>query len=219
MKKLKKRAILLLVSFVVFLIAAVAFTYGWYTKMVAVTAVEFEAAQWEFNASTQLDTIYVNVFRYYQVNPNSGEEEFGKLAAPGTQGFIPINLSAESSDTDVRYELIIDKSSMSNEFQQRIHFYRDPECTQEMFSNDEDSALTGSIPYGTMDMVRIYWKWVYEMTEVDPSASVEDQIAWDEFDTQVGKYPDLYEGLMNVKLLIRATQLMPVSTTAAASEE
>ena len=213
MKQMKRRAVLLIVSAVILVIVGIAITYGWYTKMVAVTGVEFEAAQWEFNANMQMDTIYVNAYRYYQVNPDTGEEEFGRLAAPGTQGFIPINMSAESSDTDVMYEIIVDKTTMGKEFQDRIRFYRDPACTEEMLSNEDQTALTGYIHYHTSEVIKVYWKWVYEMTELYPTASPEEQDEWNAFDTRVGKNPELYENLMDLKLIIRATQSAPQRET------
>ncbi len=210
--------VLLLLSSVIFL------TMAWYTKMVSVSGMEFHAAQWDFTANYAVDHIEINVFEYATL-------EKGR-AAPGTGGMIPLRLSAWQSDTDVEYAITIDRSQMSEEFRERIYFYylvdevvvengetvtkqkkvyfngspTDPEA--------KDEILRGEIKKnGEMNMY-IYWEWLYtapaSLTEgLEPAARLEVEAAWDEFDTAVGKNPELYVQDMNAKISIVGVEVEP----------
>lgn len=218
MKELKKKGILLLLSLLMLVAAGAYLTFAWYTKVTSVSGMEFNAAQWEFTANFEVDDIKVNVYSY--TTSNKG------MAAPGTAGVIPILLGAKQSDTDVDFEIYLDKSTMSPEFRERIYFY-----TKETMKAEElfDSAATnttgqqkimGKIDANGETTVNIYWKWVYEYKDV-PGADANDtakSLAFDEFDTLVGKKPDLYEPYMSATLSIVGTQSSPMIADNAASQ-
>lgn len=209
MGELKRRGILLLLSVLMLVSAGAYLTFAWYTKMTTVSGMEFHVAQWEFTANYEISDFQIEVMSYETLS--------GGKAAPGTKGEIPIRLGADKSDTDVSYEIWIDQSKMSAEFQQRIYFYKDQEMETPFVAS---SPITGDIDYGTSKTVTIYWKWIYEykdVPEVDTTASdfAEKSKAFDEFDTAVGKNPEMYRDQMTAVLSIVGTQKMPIGQTPA----
>lgn len=211
MNNIKRKGILLAVSILLLIAAGVYLTLGWYTKMTSVGGMQFDVARWDFSANYSIGDFQLNVYKYSQVDGGSGEK-----AAPGTSGEIPVLLSAESSEADVNYNLTIDKSSMSKEFQERVFFYKDAAMTQLI---TPDVTLTGTIKKGNSTTVTIYWKWIYEFKDIPKSGGktvdgydlVENETSttFDEFDTAVGKRPDLYEPQMNATLKISGLQSEP----------
>ena len=208
----------MLLSLLMLVAAGAYLTFAWYTKVTSVSGMEFNAAQWEFSANFEVDDIKVNVYSY--TTSNDG------MAAPGTAGVIPIRLGADQSDTDVDYEIYLDKSTMSPEFRERIYFYKDKDMT-ELFdsasANTDEQKIAGKIDANGTTTVNIYWKWVYEYKDVpgvDKKATDfnEKSLAFDEFDTLVGKKPDLYEPYMSATLSIVGTQSSPMITDNAASQ-
>lgn len=198
------------------LAAVISLTVAWYTKMVSSMGMEFHVAEWDFSANFAVDDIIVNVFEYQSLNEN--------MAAPGTRGFIPLRLSTELSDTDVNFTITIDRTTMSDEFRARIFFYYLDEENAKVYlggspdAPDEDNTFTGIIPRedlggnGGVANVKLYWEWLYEAP-----ASVTDPLereAWDEFDTNVGRNPELYAKDMVAKISIVGVQVEPTETTA-----
>lgn len=206
---LKKKGVLLAISILLLVAAGIYFTLAWYTKMTSVSGLEFDVAKWDYSANYSIGDYQLNVYEYSNVN--------GDKAAPGTAGEIPIVLTATSSDDDVEYKLTIDKSTMSPEFQERIFFYEDPEMEQMI---TETSSLTGVIERGGESTVTVYWKWIYEFGEIPTGyGKVENETAesFDEFDTEVGKHPDLYEPKMNATIVITGLQEKPKQTDATST--
>ena len=211
MKNIKRKGILLAVSIFLLIAAGVYLTLGWYTKMTSVSGMKFDVARWDFSANYSIGDFQLNVYKYGEVDDGSG-----KKAAPGTAGKIPVLLSAEGSETDVNYNLTIDKSTMSKEFQERIFFYSDADMTTMITPDD---TLTGTIKKGGNTTVIIYWKWVYDISGIPKSGGKtadgydlipnETATTFDEFDTAVGKRPDLYEPQMNATLKISGLQSEP----------
>ncbi len=202
MNNIKKKGILLAVSILLLLVVGIYFTLAWYTKMTSVGGMNFNVAKWDFDANYSIGDLYLNVYSYTHVN--------GGLAAPGTSGEMPILLSAEDSDTDISFLITIDKTTMSNEFQERIYFYKDKEM-QQMIT--PDSTITGIIDAGGTTTVKIYWKWIYEFSDIPTGyGTIENETAalFNEFDTAVGKRPDLYESKMNAAIRISGLQTDPV---------
>lgn len=182
-------------------------TTAWFTKMVSVTGMEFSVAQWDFAANQTVDDMIINVYEYATLNDN--------LAAPGTAGYIPMTLSATHSDTDVEYYVTVDKSTMSEEFQNRIYFYYlDSNGTRHEFM-DDGNDMTGIIPHGTSISITIYWEWIYELEfdlQEGQQLTEEQQEAIEthnEFDTKVGENPSLYKQCMNAKVKIAGVQVVP----------
>jgi hypothetical protein len=205
MGELKRRGMLLLLSALMLVSAGAYLTFAWYTKMTSVSGMEFNAAQWEFTANYEVSDFNINVMSYDALNE-------GK-AGPGTKGEIPIVLGAVQSDTDVDYEIWIDKSTMSKEFQDRIYFYVDKAMTTEFVST---TPLEGTIKKGQSETVTIYWKWIYEykdMPGVNQSAAdfAENSKEFDKFDTEVGKHPEMYRDQMSATLSIVGTQKSPAA--------
>ncbi len=213
-KVLSTRLILLGVSGVLLVSSFVYMTTAWYTKMVSTSGLQFEAAQWEFSANFAVSDQQLNVYEYSTLNQ--------ERAAPGTGGVIPIELAAYQSDTDVDYMISIDRSSMSDEFRQRIFFYYmdgqtkhylhgspdDPDAQAEPLKGTIQRTLPaedGKEPETNKITVLVYWEWVY-----GPKEGSDDAIkAWDDFDTKVGKNPEMYAADMNAELSIVGTQSHP----------
>lgn len=204
MKPVLKKGAMLGLSLLLLTAAAIYLTTAWYTKMVSVSGVEFKAAQWDFTANHTVDDMVINVYEYASLNE--------KLAAPGTAGWIPITLGATESDTDINFQISVDKSSMSEEFQARISFYYKNAAGERQELGSAEQFLSGVIPHGGQTTANIYWEWLYEApaTVTDPQA----RTAWDEFDTQVGQNPALYVGDMSATLSIAGAQSVPVQSAA-----
>jgi hypothetical protein len=115
MKPLRRKLLMLIISFLLLIAAVIYATSAWYTKMVSVADMEFKVARWDFAANQQLDDMVLNIYEYSTLN--------NQLVAPGTAGYIPIQLTAEGSDTDIDYYITVDKSKMSEEFKKRIRIY------------------------------------------------------------------------------------------------
>ena len=167
MKDLKKRGTLLILSLLVLTVAILVLAFAWYTKMNTISGLDFDVAQWEFNANQQADDFLVNVFKYANVTDQK--------AAPGTSGYVKVELSALNSDTDVGYYLYVSKDSMDPEFQKRLFFYTDKECTKEFDYSalrpmSENTVSSGTIPRGKKIDAIFYWKWIYEYPEPEPGS-------------------------------------------------
>lgn len=214
MENVKKKGVLLAISILLLIASGIYLAFAWYTKMTSVSGLEFDVARWDFSANYSYNDYQLNVYKYSQVNSGNGEK-----AAPGTAGEIPIVLSAKASETDVNYFILVDKSKMSREFQERIFFYEDEAMTTMI---TPETQLNGTIKCGEEDTVSIYWKWIYEFDDIPKSGSKtqdgydlienEDEEDFDEFDTAVGKKPDLYESQMNAVLRISGLQSEPTIT-------
>lgn len=160
LKDLKKKTVALISSFALLVVLLVAFTYGWYTRMVSVSGIEFKAAKWDFSANYQTDTFKINVYQYAQLTQQK--------AAPGTSGEIALSLTSKKTDSDVAYMVSLDEKTMSSEFQKRIHFYYlDSDSNPVYFTKADGSTnqMSGTIPKKTASDVVIYWHWLYDYDE------------------------------------------------------
>jgi len=211
MTELKKKGILLAVSIVLLVSATLYLAFAWYTKMTSVSNIEFTAAKWDFRANYSSDSYEINVYNYPRTDASGLIVEEGK-AAPGTAGFVPVLLSATSSETDVNYSITVDKSTMSKEFQERIYFYSDP-LMRDTDILDSEHPLTGTIPHGQAVTAKVYWKWIYEKRDVPAWASSilpgETAEQFDAFDLKVGKNPEQYTPYMGAQLYITGAQTQP----------
>jgi hypothetical protein len=206
-KPLRTKLIMLIISFLLLAAVVVYMTTAWFTKMVSVTGMDFSVAKWDFTANQMLGDMIVNVYEYSSLSD--------KLAAPGTAGYIPLELSAEKSDTDLDYYVTVDKTSMSAEFQERIHFYYDAaDGTRTEFLN-AGNDMSGIITKGTTKTVYIYWVWDYEPSYANSGSLTAEQQkeldAYNEFDTEVGKKPTLYVKYMDATVKIAGAQVVPTA--------
>ncbi len=213
--------VLLGTTVVILLAATVMFTVAWYTKMVSVSGLEFKTAEWDFTANYAVDDIAVNVYEYSTIR----YDEENPLAAPGTKGYIPIKLSAWQSDTDITFTLLLDRSSMSAEFQKRIFFYYYVDAEGNLLNTETGTkvylhgspenpsqaqeTMVGTVKHGSYTDVMIFWEWLYEA----PDGSTDEQIEeWDAFDNKVGRNSELYKEEMNAKVSILGVQVEPTRT-------
>jgi hypothetical protein len=202
MKPLRRKLVMLILSFLLLAAAVIYATNAWYTKMVSVADMEFEVARWDFAANQQLDDMVLNIYEYSTLHD--------QLVAPGTAGYIPIQLTALESDTDVNYYITVDKSPMSEEFKKRIRIYYKDGTGEHDFHNDGND-LSGVLIKGTETTVIIYWEWIYELNtdENGNPLTAEQILANNEFDTEVGKNPELYVKDMNAIISIAGAQVKP----------
>lgn len=225
MKLVGKRLILLGVACVMLVMVTIFLTVAWYTRMVSTAGMEFEVAQWEFMANELVDDFYVNIYQYASLTENK--------AAPGTAGYVNLELNLGESETDIEYYITVDKTTMSNEFQDRIYFYYEEESSDEESADEESDESTkklvlfqnqGDDLVGTITLeepvktITIYWQWLYEMPEYldglenTKSGGIYSAETWDAFDTLVGKNPELYEQYMMATIQVYAVQVEPDTT-------
>lgn len=202
-KTLTKKGIMLAVAIVLLVSIAVYATTAWYTKMTSVRGMSFDVAQWDFNAAYQVEDTTVNVYSYTSLTDQK--------AAPGTAGWIPLVIDASASDTDIDVRIMVDESSMSQEFQDRLTFYfKENPADEELTAFTENNSYDVTIQKLSSETITLYWDWVYE--NPDDEATQEQKDEWDRFDTQVGKKPYEYEPLMNATIRIVGSQVLPTRT-------
>ncbi len=205
-------------ALILVLTSCIYITLAWYTKMVSVAGLEFKTAEWDFTANYAVSDIYIDVYQYSTITDTPD-----RLAAPGTKGYIPIKLGAYQSDTDIEFSLLIDRLSMSENFQKRIFFYYCTDASGKISSVETDNRvylhgsptdpipttsnqvpLDGTIKRQSNTDVMVFWEWVYEGGTTDT-----EKEAWDEFDTSVGKNPALYLDEMHAKVMIYGVEILP----------
>lgn len=192
MKDLKKKGILMLVSGLLLVCVLLYSSFAWYTKMTSVHSLVFNLAKWDFNANYQQDSFKVNVYEYSQIN--------SQKAAPGTRGYIPLQLSANRSDADVDYTITVDSSTMSPEFQNRIYFYYlDDEDREVVFvaEGEDKTSLIGSLEKNKKEVVNIYWHWLYDYNEYLERNNETDYEMIELLQTLLDKNEDNVERLIN----------------------
>ena len=226
-KDIRKKGILLVASLLLLLAAGVYMAYAWYTKNTSASDMSFNAARWEYSANFSTEPIELNICSM-PVKYADGSEGISIVegkAAPGTEGFAPIVLSAGESEIAVGYSLSVDKSLMSDEFKERIYFFQDEEMTQPAGDNWGDTGgngrtvITGILEPGETKTIIIYWRWVYDAAEIQNTAggkrytSMSSQ-EFDAFDTMVGSNPERYKADMVAQVLISGTQVEPGASNA-----
>ncbi len=192
---LKRKLALLILSLVLLVVVGIYAATAWYTRMVQVADMTFTTAQWEFLANEAMDAISLNVYEYSTLQSNT--ENAQDPASPGTAGYIPVLLSAVEAETDVEYIVTIDKTSMSEEFQDRIIFYYYDSNGTSIEGGNDGTSTEGAISTasgfashsanlvefsdvnyieGTIDIsentsktviIYLYWEWVYELYPAD----------------------------------------------------
>lgn len=196
---------MLIISFLLLAAAVIYATNAWFTKMVSSADMKFKVAKWDFTANQEIQDMVINIYEYGSLS--------GGVVAPGTAGYIPLQLSARNSNSDVDYYVTVDKSAMSDEFKQRIKLsYKDESGMHEFLNEGHD--LRGTLEAGKTHTVIIYWEWLYEPltgTGSDGKPTPAEIYAFDEYDTRVGKNPALYAKYMNATIKIAGAQVEPVT--------
>ncbi len=212
LKTLSVKVVLLGASLLLLISSIVYLTVAWYTKMVSVSGLNFHVAKWDYSANFAIDNVEINVYEYTSMTKGH--------AAPGTGGYIPLELAAWQSDTDIEYSVSINKDAMSEEFQKRIFFYyydeKDVDKITKLYfggspeNPNENNVMTGTIARNGKKTVYIYWEWIYEAPTTGTAPADEAaKTAWDEFDTKVGKNPDLYKDEMTATISIAGVEVNP----------
>ena len=163
---LKRKTLLLGVTFVLLIALIVAGTAAWYTRVSNVSGITMKVAEFDFNANFQSDDFLVNAASYSNV------EDFE--IAPGTIGCIPIDVSASGSGVNVDYKLALNFTDMADEFKQRIRFFyfadtNNDGVVEEITFNPSDASagIEGTLNVHDADDAEhneyIYWEWVYDL--------------------------------------------------------
>ncbi len=212
LKVVTAKMILLGLTLVLLISCLVYFTAAWYTKMVSVSGLKFEAAKWDFSANFAIDDFKINVYQYSSITQDK--------VAPGTGGVIPISLAAYQSETNISYMIAVKRDTMHEKFKERIFFYYLDASGNKVYFDGSPSnpkadsrTMVGEIARGEEAKVNIYWEWVYE-APVGSSAAV--ILEWDEFDTEVGKNPELWSNQMNAEVSIIGEETRPTREATAA---
>lgn len=249
----KKSAMLMLTGSLVVVVLA-ALTIAWYTRVANTYSVTFDVADYDLTMNENVDQEYLlNVYDYSQVT--------NQKMAPGTIGWIPLEISAYHSDVEVEYFISLDSKIPENlrnhlrffvlKDSQDKYVYRD---TNDKFSTVAklDSytkvVLTPSIN-GTgnatviQDTIKltdaqktktlyIFWEWFLDADTAATAGVITKSVtttaeqeawntlskAWDDLDTDVGRYPDKYYDAFTVYIKTMGTQVKPengVSTRPA----
>jgi len=221
-KEIRKKGILLVVSLILLLAAGMYMAFAWYTKMTSASEMTFDTAKWEYSANFSSDPIIINIYNspVSLEDGTTGVAVVSGKAAPGTEGYAPVVLSAGNSDVAVGYTISVDKSLMSDEFKERIYFFQDAAMTTPAGDSWGDASgngrtvMTGTLQPGETKTVILYWRWVYDSAEVSQIAggrrtTTATAAEFDAFDTKVGMNPDHYEKDMVAQVLISGTQVQP----------
>lgn len=163
MKDLKKRGLLVAIALILLIGMAIVFTYAWYTRITSVSALDFHLARWDFNANYQTQEILVNVYEYTHVYDNPDDDV--DLAAPGTAGTINVRLGADEADVDIEYMIMLDKSTLSEEFQKRLYFYYRDENDNRIEFDGFNNGLPGTIDAHSSAIASFEWEWIYDYDE------------------------------------------------------
>lgn len=159
-RTMRKRAILAGVSALLVLMLILGAVYAWYTRLVNVTGMTFDVAEFDINASYVTESMIINPYTYQTVADG--------LSAPGVMGYIPVEISSSTTnEVDVTYRLNIDNSSMASEFTDRIQFFyytegEDGEYVKNYLGLGTDD-IEGYLVAGAQTVTEhIYWEWIYE---------------------------------------------------------
>lgn len=158
MSTMKKKMILAGVSalLVIFLVIGIAF--AWYTRLVNVTGMTFDVAEFDVNATYVTDSVIINPYTYSEVDE--------QLSAPGVMGVIPVKVyTTETNEVEISYSLNIDNATMATEFLDKIQFFyfveEDGEYVKYYLGYGEED-ITGTLTSTEEITEYIYWEWIYE---------------------------------------------------------
>lgn len=248
---LRRKSILAFVSsFTIILILAVA-GYAWYTKNTDTYMMKFDTADYGLSINQEVyDTYEISMYTYNNVEDQT--------ILPGSIGYIPIEISAETSQVDVNYNIMF-ITKMPPELQKRVKMYYlkdqfgDPIQSisdialyekeyinftdfDENETNGISNIITGTIEKGTSTKLCVYFQWYLDAKEAFDNG-IEDVVAdkekldngetvtiyrdlevstwdeycekWDEFDTDIGRYPDKYKDAFSLLMVTDGEQAKP----------
>lgn len=157
-QNMRRHAAVAGVSLVLIVALILGGTVAWYTRLVNVTGMTFEVAAFDINAS------YVE--GSFIINPNDYTEIADGKAAPGSMGYIPVEItSSASNEVAVEYTLNVNDTAMAPEFSERIRFYYYTLENGEYVEHDlgfGEEDIRGTLPVGGSAVTEyIYWEWEY----------------------------------------------------------
>lgn len=245
-RALRKKLLLMVSAGLMLLVVLVALGIAWYTRVGNVYSITFEVADYDLAVNRNVDDKFLlNVYEYAEVT--------NKKMAPGTIGWLPLEISTEYSKVDVAYSIFIE-SQMATTIRKHFRFFvlketaattADSEkietyhygdaVAQDQLSkydlevlNSPDDVIQGSMKAGSKETLCIYWEWYLDAEDAgkkgekfgadasakDWSALTEEEkksnsSAWDELDTDIGRYPQKYADAMEFYLYTSGTQIKP----------
>lgn len=156
--QLRKKTVTLIASFAMLLMLGIFAAVAWYTRIIGITGMTFDAANFDFNADYVSSEFMVDVSDYL----GGGGET---AVAPGASGVIPILMQASNSDVAVEYTLNIDQSGTAPEFVDRIKFFYytldGGQYVRHDLYMDSPNQISGTIDAGEEVYEYIYWEWKY----------------------------------------------------------
>ncbi len=140
MSTMKKKMILAGSSALLVILLVIGIAFAWYTRLVNVTGMTFDVAEFDVNATYVTDSVIINPYTYSEV-----EEQ---LSAPGVMGVIPVKVyTTESNEVEVSYSLNIDNTTMATEFLDKIQFF--------YFIEEDGENVKHYLGYGEEDITGI----------------------------------------------------------------
>ncbi len=197
--KLRYKAVLLLVTFILLVVLIVAGTVAWYTRISTVTGLYMDVATFDFNASYVETAVLVKPI-------DEGHGVATGKAAPGSHGVIPILLDNEESGTSATYALDLNFVETAPEFRRKIRYYyyaKDPadNTTVRQYTLGQDgNVIRGELAAGAQRYEYIHWEWVFDLNEDTYfNTNLDEWVRYgkyyDETEKQwkEGSFPDAYE--------------------------
>lgn len=178
-RAVRKKSVLLVTVSLVLVAVVAALAIAWYTRLANTYAVTFDVADYDLAVNNNVDDEYLlNVYDYAQVK--------NQTMAPGTIGWIPMEISAFRSDVDISYTIELD-TKMPEELKKRIRYfylvendgkihygdavstatglnsYRRRYLCEGMPENSDYSAvITDHLDKGEKKTLCLYWEWYYD---------------------------------------------------------
>lgn len=160
--KLRYKAVLLLVTFILLVVLIVAGTVAWYTRISTVTGLYMDVATFDFNASYVETAVLVKPI-------DEGHGVATGKAAPGSRGVIPILLDNSTSQTKATYALDLNFVETAPEFRRKIRYYyyatgEDGNVHQYTLGQD-GNVIRGELNAEAQRYEYIHWEWVFDLNE------------------------------------------------------
>ena len=178
-RAVRKKSVLLVTVSLVLIAVVAALAIAWYTRLANTYAVTFDVADYDLAVNNNVDDEYLlNVYDYSEVK--------NQTMAPGTIGWIPMEISAFRSDVDISYSIELD-SKMPEELKKRIRYFYLVESDGKIHYGDAVNTVAGldsytrrylcedmpeSSPYsavitdnlgkGEKRILCLYWEWYYD---------------------------------------------------------
>lgn len=233
---LRKKSLLLFSSSMILMMILIMAAIAWYTRVANTYAVTFDVAEYDLAVNENVEDEYLlNVYSYSSVK--------NETMAPGTIGWIPFKISAYRGDVNVFYQMSItnqmstemrkhirffylkekngsggaggihygDAVDTVNGLSSYVKVYLDHDSTTE-----NPDQIQDIIEKGESKTLCLYWEWYLnadEATRNGVSVTDAERTAWDELDTDIGRYPDKYYDAFVIYINTSGSQVVPADGT------